>query len=92
MSENILSLEDLKFLENLHLKYGIEFLRFDENGININNESIVSDDISHVDYYNMLTEISKKLKYRLNSNFQMNFSSGFQFNVERLSSFPAFKD
>jgi len=92
MSENILSLEDLKFLENLHQKYGIDFLRFDENGIKINNEHIVFDDISNVDYYNMLTEISKKLKYRLNSNFQMNFSSGFQCDVERLSSFPTFND
>ena len=31
-----------------------------------------------------LAEISKKLKYRLNSNFQLNFSSGFNFDVVRI--------
>ncbi len=84
MSENILSLEDLKFLEKLHAHYGLEFLRCDDSGIRINNEEIKSDDFSRVDNFNLLSEISKKLKYRLNSNFQMNFRSGFQFDVVRL--------
>lgn len=84
MGENILSVEDLKFLENLHSKYGLEFLRFDDAGIKINNEEIISDDISQADNFNLLAEISKKLKYRLNSNFQMNFKTGFQFDVVRV--------
>ena len=29
MSENILSVEDLKFLEILHTRFGLEYLRFD---------------------------------------------------------------
>lgn len=81
MSENMLSIEDLKFLENLYAKHGLEFLRFDETGIKINNDEIISDDVSRTDYFNLLSEISKKLKYRLNSNFQMNFKSGFHFDV-----------
>ncbi|WP_297984680.1 hypothetical protein [uncultured Chryseobacterium sp.] len=84
MGENILSVEDLKFLENLHSKYGLEFLRCDDAGIKINNEEIISDDISQADNFNLLAEISKKLKYRLNSNFQMNFKTGFQFDVVRV--------
>ena len=84
MSENILSIEDLKFLENLHNKYGLEFLRCDESGIRINNEDIISDDISTTDNFNLLAEISKKLRYRLNSNFQVNFKSGFHFDVVRV--------
>ena len=83
MSENILSLEDLKFLEKLHSNYGLQFLRVDDSGIRINNDEIILDDISHADNFNLLSEISKKLKYRLNSNFQMNFSSGFHFDVVR---------
>lgn len=81
MGENILSVEDLKFLENLHDKHGLEFLRVDEYGIKINNDDIIADDISRTDHFNMLSEISKKLKYRLNSNFQLNFSRGFQCDV-----------
>lgn len=84
MGENILSVEDLKFLENLHSKNGLEFLRVDESGIKINNDEIISDDISRTDNFNLLSEISKKLKYRLNSNFQMNFKSGFHFDVVRV--------
>ena len=38
MSENILSLEDLKFLEKLHSNYGLQFLRVDDSGIRINND------------------------------------------------------
>lgn len=84
MGENILSVEDLKFLENLHSKHGLEFLRVDESVIKINNDEIISDDISRTDNFNLLSEISKKLKYRLNSNFQMNFKSGFHFDVVRV--------
>lgn len=84
MGENILSVEDLKFLETLHSKHGLEFLRVDESGIRINNDEIISDDISRTDNFNLLSEISKKLKYRLNSNFQMNFKSGFHFDVVRV--------
>ena len=84
MSENILSVEDLRFLENLHSRFGLEFLRYDDSGIRINNDEIIADDLSKADHYNLLTETSKKLKYRLNSNFQMNFSSGFHFDVVRV--------
>ena len=84
MSENILSLEDLKFLEKLHSNYRLQFLRVDDSGIRINNDEIILDDISHADNFNLLSEISKKLKYRLNSNFQMNFTGGFQFDVVRV--------
>lgn len=85
MSENILSIEDLKFLEILHTKFGLQFLRCDDTGFKINNEKLISRATSNEPFDNMcyLAEISKKLKYRLNSNFQLNFSSGFNFNVER---------
>ena len=84
MSENILSLEDLKFLEKLHSHYGLQFIRFDDAGIKINNQDLLNDDFSKTDYFNLLNEISKKLKYRLNSNFQMNFTSSFNFDVVRV--------
>ncbi len=84
MSENILSLEDLKFLEKLHSHYGLEFIRFDDSGIKINNQNLLTDDSARTDYFNLLNEISKKLKYRLNSNFQMNFTSSFNFDVVRV--------
>ena len=84
MSENILSLEDLKFLEKLHSHYGLEFIRFDDTGIKINNQNLFNDDLSKTDYFNLLNEISKKLRYRLNSNFQMNFTSSFNFDVDRV--------
>lgn len=84
MSENILSLEDLKFLEKLHSHYGLTFIRFDDAGIKINNQEMMESDVSRTDYLNLLNEISKKLKYRLNSNFQMNFTSSFNFDVVRV--------
>ena len=84
MSENILSLEDLKFLEKLHSHYGLQFIRFDDAGIKINNQDLLNDDFSKTDHFNPLNEISKKLKYRLNSNFQMNFTSSFNFDVVRV--------
>ena len=84
MSENILSLEDLKFLEKLHSHYVLEFIRFDDSGIKINNQNLLTDDSDRTDYFNLLNEISKKLKYRLNSNFQMNFTSSFNFDVVRV--------
>lgn len=84
MSENILSLEDLKFLERLHSHFGLEYIRFDDAGIKMNNQDIFDNDISKADHMNLLTEISKKLKYRLNSNFEMNFTTSFNFNVVRV--------
>lgn len=84
MSENILSVEDLKFLERLHSHYGLEFIRFDDSGIKLNNQHLLDDDIAKTDYFNLLTEISKKLKYRLNSNFQMNFTTSFNLDVVRV--------
>lgn len=84
MSENILSLEDLKFLEKLHAHYGLEYIRFDDSGIKLNNQELFEDDLAKTDYFNLLTEISKKLKYRLNSNFQMNFTTSFNFDVVRV--------
>lgn len=79
MSENILSLEDLKFLEELHSKHGIQYLRCDDNGIQMNAELANSDE-----HHTSLSEISRKLRFRLNSNFQLNFSSGFHFDVVRV--------
>lgn len=84
MSENILSVEDLKFLERLHSNYGLEFIRFDDSGIKLNNQELLDDDIAKTDYFNLLTEISKKLKYRLNSNFQLNFTTSFNLDVVRV--------
>lgn len=84
MSENILSLEDLKFLEGLQSTYSLQFIRFDDSGINMNNDHGTCDSISNDDHYNLLTEISKKLKFRLNSNFQMNFRSASNFDVVRV--------
>ncbi len=84
MSENILSLEDLKFLEDLHYHRNVQFLRFDEEGVRTNCENLNSGDESSFDTINYLSEISKKLKYRLGSNFQLNFSSGFHLDVVRV--------
>ncbi|MBW8361882.1 MAG: hypothetical protein K0M56_06810 [Kaistella sp.] len=84
MSENILSLEDLKFLESLHSRHGLEFIRCDDSGIKINNKILVADNLSNAVIFNTLTEISKKLKYRLNSNFQLNFSTSFNLDVVRV--------
>lgn len=82
MSENILSIEDLKFLENLYFKHGINSLRYDDNGIKTcNNQNIETNIANDSDY---LSEISRKLKFRLNSNFQLNFKSGFHLDVVRI--------
>ncbi len=85
MTENILSLEDIKFLEVLHAKFGLELLPCDEGGIKFNNEQEIIRGTANEPFDNMcyLNEISKKLKFRLNSNFQLNFSHGFNFNIER---------
>ena len=86
MSENILSLEDVKFLEILHTKFGLQFIRCDDSGVKINNEQMIAKATSNQSFGNMLhlAEITKKLKYRLDSNFQLNFSTGLNFHVERI--------
>ena len=86
MSENILSLEDVKFLEILHTKFGLQFIRCDDSGVKINNEQLIAQAKSNQSFDNMfhLAEITKKLKYRLDSNFQLNFSTGLNFHVERI--------
>ncbi|MEC5156753.1 hypothetical protein [Chryseobacterium sp. MP_3.2] len=86
MSENILSVEDLKFLEILHSKFGLSYLRFDDIGLAFNNENEILKATINENFNNLgyLTEISKKLKFRLNSNFQLNFSKGFNFDVVRI--------
>ncbi|TXF75051.1 hypothetical protein [Chryseobacterium sp.] len=84
MSENILSLEDLKFLEALHSGKDLEFIRCDDSGIKINNKILVADSLPNTVIFNTLSEISKKMKYRLNSNFQLNFSTSFNFEVVRI--------
>ena len=86
MSENILSLEDVKFLEILHTKFGLQFIRCDDSGVKINNEQLIAQATSNQSFDNMfhLAEITKKLKYRLESNFQLNFSTGLNFHVERI--------
>ncbi len=86
MSENILSVEDLKFLEILHSKFGLAYLRFDDIGLAFNNENEILKATANENFNNLgyLTEISKKLKFRLNSNFQLNFSKGFNFDVVRI--------
>ena len=86
MSENILSLEDVKFLEILHTKFGLQFIRCDDSGVKINNEQLIAQATSNQSFDNMfyLVAISNKLKYRLDSNFQLNFSTGLNFHVERI--------
>lgn len=81
MSENILSLEDLKFLEQLYSKHAIETLRFDENGVTLNNSGLHIEESGQLTF---LEEISRKLKFRLQSNCQLNFRSGFNFDVVRI--------
>lgn len=78
MSENILSLEDLKYLQELHQKHGIDFIRYDDEGLHTNATVQAPDGMTS------LEEISKKLKYRLNSNFELNFTDGLQFEVVRV--------
>jgi hypothetical protein len=65
ISENILSLEDLKFLEILHTRFGLEYLRFDEDGMKINENSKISKAIENESFVNLcyLNKISKKLKF-----------------------------
>lgn len=86
MSENILSLEDLKFLEFLHTKFGLQSIRCDDFGLKLNNKLAIGKGTVDQSLDNMryLAEITKKLKYRLNSNFQLIFSSGLNFDVERI--------
>lgn len=83
MSENILSLEDLKFLESLYFKHGISFVRCDDSGLSFNKD-LTTLEGDALEGSNYLSEISKKLKFRLNSNFQLNFSSGFNLDVVKL--------
>lgn len=78
MSENILSLEDLKYLQELHQKYGVKFIRYDDEGLHTNVT------VQAPERMTSLEEISKKLKYRLNSNFELNFTDGLQFEVVRV--------
>lgn len=86
MSENILSLEDLKFLEVLYSKFGLQFLRFDEAGFQVNNEEQIIKATANEPFANIsyLKEISKKLRFRLDSNFQLNFSQGFNFDLQKI--------
>ncbi len=81
MSENILSLEDLKFLEHLYSKHSVQTLRFDENGVTLNNSGVCIKEEAQLTF---LEEISRKLKFRLQSNCQLNFRSGFNFDVVRI--------
>jgi len=86
MSENILSLEDLKFLEVLYSNFGLQFLRFDEAGFQVNNEEQIVKGTENEPFANIsyLKEISKKLRFRLDSNFQLNFSQGFNFDLQKI--------
>ena len=86
MSENILSLEDLKFLEVLYSKFGLQILRFDEAGFKVNNEEQIVKATENEPFANIsyLKEISKKLRFRLDSNFQLNFSQGFNFDLQKI--------
>lgn len=65
MAENILSLENLKFLEILHTRFGLDYLRFNEEGIKINENSKISKAFENesFDHLCYLNEISKKLKF-----------------------------
>lgn len=65
MTENILSLENLKFFEILHTPFGLEYLRFNEERIKINENSKISKAIENesFDHLCYLNEISKKLKF-----------------------------
>lgn len=86
MSENILTIEDLKFLEILHSQFRLNCLRFDENGIKTNENSKIATEMENNSFNDIdqLTEIKKKLKFRLDSNFQLHFSHGFNFEVKRI--------
>ena len=86
MSENILTIEDLKFLEILHSQFGLNCLRLDENGIKTNENSKIATEMENNSFNDIyqLTEITKKLKFRLDSNFQLHFSHGFNFEVKRI--------
>lgn len=84
MSENILSVEDLKFLEQLQNSHGLHTLRYDDGGISINNDAQLSAKITQGEGYGMLSEIGRKLRYRLDSDFQLNFLDGIRFDVVKL--------
>ena len=86
MSENILTIEDLKFLEILHSQFGLNCLRFDENGIKTNENSKIATEMENNSFNDIdqLTEITKKLKFRLEYKSQLHFSNAFNFEENRI--------
>mgnify|MGYP000232801780 CR=1 FL=1 len=83
MSENILSVEDLKFLENMYANHGMQCFSMDDEGMKV-NQGFVGSDSNFSGEMPYLSEIARKLKFRLNYNFQVKFSSRSQFDVVRL--------
>ncbi|SFI07823.1 hypothetical protein [Halpernia frigidisoli] len=82
--ENILSVEDQNFLENIYKNFGVQNIICDESGLNFLENSSPFGFSSNESSLNYLTQIFKKLKYRMDSNFRMEFySAGFNIAVLR---------
>ena len=79
--ENILSVEDQNFLENIHKNFGIQNIICDDNGVNLSEMALKETFNDNNIHY--LTQIFSKLKYKLHSNFRMEFSS-FGFNINKI--------
>lgn len=81
---NFISIDDLKFLRNLHTKFGINYLIYDEKGVRTNNHSLMNDDYSITDYFCILSEISKRIKMQMNGYFEIKFTDNFDYNVQKI--------
>ncbi len=83
MTDTLLSPSDLKFLQSLHSIYGIGYVRWDQSGLDTGKNENFKKKLSEQGL-TQLEQISKRLHYRLDSNFQINFSSQFTFDIIRL--------
>ena len=82
--ENILSVGDQNFLENIYKNFGVMNIVYDDSGVKFSNDFPSGSLDFNESNFNYLNEIFKKLKYRINSNFRMEFSAtGFDINVIR---------
>lgn len=76
--ENILSVEDQNFLSHINQIYGLENIICDENVLAVEENLSLYEAMFNDSSFVHLSEILKKLKYRINHSFSLNFSnSGF---------------
>lgn len=82
--ENILSVDDQNFLENIHKNFGIRNAVCDESGINFSTDLVTGNHTLNESNSDYLNQIFKKLKYRINSDFKVEFSAtGFNISITK---------